>query len=110
MDLDDGDVRVLLEEGDYSGIQVAEDGSHITYTVNNRMETSYTRRGGTEYSLNLLGLEEGAEPRELIEPTEDRIRADFSPDGSAYAYAERGNIFLRPLDADSAVNPGATEV
>ncbi len=102
--LEDGRVRALLEEGSYTGVRVAPDGSHITYTVVDRQKTSYSRGEGTEYGTYRVELAEGAEPVELLEMSEQRVNPSFSPDGNAFVFTRSGDIFFRPLDADSARN------
>ncbi len=102
--LDDGAVTVLTEEAPYQDVRVAPDGSHITYTVADPQETSYERGQGTEYSYYRLDLAQGAEPAEILEKGERRIRLNFSPDGSFFAWAERGDVFMKRMGADSARN------
>ncbi len=102
--LTEGSLRVVAPEAGYQDVRVAPDGSHITYTVATPQKTSYQRGSGTEFAYYRQGLEEGAEPVEILEKGERRLRPVFSPDGASFVYADRGNVFLKGLDADSARN------
>jgi dipeptidyl aminopeptidase/acylaminoacyl peptidase len=100
----DGSLRVVAPEAGYQDVRVAPDGSHITYTVATPQKTSYQRGSGTEFAYYRQGLAEGAEPVEILEKGERRLRPVFSPDGTSFVYADRGNIFHKGLEADSARN------
>jgi len=102
--LEDGALRILAEEAPYQEVRVGPEGDHITYVVAEPQRTSYERGEGTEYSYFRLDLAPGSEPVEILEKGEDRIRPSFSPDGDAFAWSDGGDVFLKPLDADSARN------
>jgi dipeptidyl aminopeptidase/acylaminoacyl peptidase len=102
--LRDGSLRVLAPEAGYQDVRVAPDGTHVTYTVATPQKTSYQRGSGTEFAYYRQDLSEGAESVEILERGERRLRLSFSPDGTAFVYADRGNVFLKGLDADSAQN------
>ncbi|MCJ7630149.1 MAG: hypothetical protein MUO50_17385, partial [Longimicrobiales bacterium] len=104
VDLESGVVTVLGPEASYQDIRVAEDGSHITYTTSTPLKTSYGRDGGTEYAYFKLALAEGAEAVEVMEKGERRIRPSWSPNGSVFVFAEKGDIFSKVPEADSALN------
>jgi dienelactone hydrolase len=102
----DGSVRLLTEEGATGNPRVAPDGSHLTYTAMRPLRTAYERGEGTEYTVLRLALDAQGPPAPdtVLAATEDRIQPDFSPDGQWMAWSRGGNVFLRPLDADSARN------
>jgi len=102
--LRDGSLRVLAPEAGYQEVRVAPDGTHVTYTVATPQRTSYQRGSGTEFAYYRQDLAEGVEAVEILEKGERRLRPVFSADGSAFVYADRGNIFLKGLEADSARN------
>jgi hypothetical protein len=102
--LRDGSLRVLAPEAGYQEVRVAPDGTHVTYTVATPQKTSYQRGSGTEFAYYRQDLAEGVEAVEILEKGERRLRPVFSPDGSAFVYADRGNVFLKGLEADSARN------
>jgi dipeptidyl aminopeptidase/acylaminoacyl peptidase len=102
--LESGTVTVLGPEAPYQDVRVAEDGSHITYTTATPLKTAYERGKGTEYAYFKLRLGEGAEAVEVMEKGEQRIRPNWSPDDSGFAWADKGDIFFKTAEADSARN------
>lgn len=104
VDVDSGSVTVLVEEGPYQDIRIAEDGSHFTYTRATPLRTSYERGEGTEYAYFKQDLAEGAEAIEVMEKGEERKRLNWKADGSGFVYSENGDLFFKALDADSAQN------
>jgi dipeptidyl aminopeptidase/acylaminoacyl peptidase len=104
VDLESGAVTALLPEGSYQDVRIADDGSHLTYTSATPLRTSYERGEGTEYAYFKLDLVEGAEPLEVMEKGERRIRPSWAPDGSGFVYAREGDVFFKTPEADSAQN------
>ena len=102
VDLQSGAVTVLGPEAPYQDVRVAKDGSHVTYSTATPLKTAYERGQGTEYVYFKLDLAEGAEAVEYLEKGERRIRPSWSPDGSVFVYAERGDIYSKTPEADSA--------
>ena len=105
-----GEVRVLAPEAPYQDVRVAEDGTHLTWTVATPLKTSYTRNAGTEYEIFRLELAPGAEPVSLVEKSERRVRPQFSPDGTRLAWADRGDVWMRAMDASGPVGDSAVKV
>ena len=104
LDLGSEAVTILGAEASYQDVRVADDGSHITFNTSTPLRTSYERGEGTEYAYFKLDLAEDAEPVEVMEKGEQRIRPSWSPDGSGFVYAEKGDVFWKTLEADSARN------
>jgi len=102
--VENGRVRVLAPEAGYQDLRVAQDGTHITYSTSTPLKTSYERGQGTEFAYFRLALSEGATPEEVMEKGERRIRASWAPDGHGFAWAERGDVFFKTAEADSAKN------
>lgn len=99
-----GRLRVLAPEAGYQDLRVAADGTHITYTTATPQKTSYERGKGTEYAYFRLSLAEGAEVEEIMEKGEKRIRASWAPDGHGFAWSDKGDVFFKAPEADSAKN------
>ncbi|MEO7086993.1 MAG: prolyl oligopeptidase family serine peptidase [Gemmatimonadaceae bacterium] len=99
----DGTVRELLPTVDMRGPQFAGDASYIVYSTNTQKKTSYDNTGGTDYGVFRLTLSSGKVDT-LVKPTERRITPRWNDDATAFAYADRGNVFVRRLDGDSARN------
>jgi dipeptidyl aminopeptidase/acylaminoacyl peptidase len=104
VDLGTGAVRTVAEEARYQSVRISPDGSHLTYDTSTPLETSYGGGGGTEYGHYRLPLAEGAEPEEVMEKGERRLRLSWSPDGSVFVFSREGDIFLKAPGADSARN------
>ena len=102
--VEDGGVREILAGVTPSGLGFSADGSYVTYSTATRTKTSYTRRDGTEYELFRLALAGGSEPESLRDTGEDRLAATWNPARDAFAYGERGSVFVRRLDEDEAAD------
>lgn len=102
--LADGSVRELLPETPAGGVQFSADGSYIVYTVAKPKKTSYDNAAGTEYGVIKLALAPGAKPDTLLKPAERRINPRWNETATAFAYDDRGNVFVREIGADSARN------
>ena len=102
--LEDGSVREILSDVTPSGARFSADGSYITYSTATRTKTSYTRRDGTQYGLFRLALAEGSEPESLRDTGEQRMSVTWNEARDAFAYGERGSVFVRRLDEDEAVD------
>ncbi|HEY5219025.1 MAG TPA: prolyl oligopeptidase family serine peptidase, partial [Gemmatimonadaceae bacterium] len=100
----DGTVRELLPETPIRGAQYSPDGSYLVYTTAEPKKTSYDNTSGTDYGVFKLPLSAGARPDTLLKPTERRIAPKWNDGATAFAYADKGNVFVRWLNADSARN------
>jgi dipeptidyl aminopeptidase/acylaminoacyl peptidase len=98
----DGSVREILPETNIRGARFSADGSYLVYTDVVPKKTSYTRRDGTDYAVYEVALAPGSEPDTLIKPAERRLNAEWNDGASAFAYAEKGDVYVRWLNADSA--------
>ena len=101
--LADGAVRELTAVADMRAPQFAKDGSYIVYAANQPKKTSYDNTGGTDYGVFRFALASGKIDT-LVKPAERRITPRWNDDATAFAYADRGNVFVRRLDGDSARN------
>ncbi len=101
---ENGSVREILSDATPSGARFSADGSYITYSTATRTKTSYTRRDGTEYGLFRLALAEGSMPESLRDAGEQRMSVTWNDARDAFAYGERGSVFVRRLDEEEAVD------
>ncbi|HEY2849248.1 MAG TPA: hypothetical protein VGI97_05180, partial [Gemmatimonadaceae bacterium] len=101
--LADGAVRELLPETPIRGAQFSADGSYLAYATVDPKKTSYDN-GGSDYGVFRLNLAPGSHAETLVKPVERRITPRWNDSASAFAYADRGNVFVRWLSADSARN------
>ncbi|MGH7669080.1 MAG: prolyl oligopeptidase family serine peptidase, partial [Gemmatimonadaceae bacterium] len=102
--LSDGAVREILPETDLRGAQFSADGSYLAYSTATPVRTSYDRAHGTDYGVFRVKLAAGSAPDTLVKPAEHRLTPQWNETASAFAYADKGNVFVRFIDADSARN------
>ncbi len=100
----DGTVREVLPDTRITAPRFSPDGSYIVYGTTEPKKTSYDNTSGTEYGVFKLSLAAGSKPDTLVNPAERRIAARWNDAVTAFAYADRGNIFVHGLGPDSARN------
>src|SRR6185437_8000470 len=103
VNLADGSVREIAGEVDMRGPQFTADGTHFVYSVAAPTETSYDNRSGTRSAVFRVDIASGKIDT-LLEPVDRRVAARWNDDGSAFAYDDRGNVFVRYVNEDSARN------
>jgi len=101
--LRDGAVRELPENTAVRQPRFSEDGAWVAWEVPRSVRTSYERSKGTDYAVVRLSLAD-ATADTLLGPVERRIDGQWNQSATAFAWAERGNVFVRWADADSARN------
>jgi dipeptidyl aminopeptidase/acylaminoacyl peptidase len=101
--LADGAVRELAGMTNVRAPQFTADGTHIVYSTAVPKKTSYDNRSGTEYGVFRIAIASGKVDT-LLAPTERRVSPRWTDDGGAFAYDDRGSVFVRYVDADSARN------
>jgi len=97
VDLKSRNVTELLPGGNYGNFRQAESGAFMTYVRNYPLKTDYTRRGGTEYELMMLDLQNGGEPKVLREKEEKRLNLTWSDDNTTYAWTDKGDILVQSV-------------
>jgi dipeptidyl aminopeptidase/acylaminoacyl peptidase len=102
--LADGTVRELMPATSIRGAEFSADGSYLVYSTAEPKKTSYDNTSGTDYGVFKLRLAADAKPDTMLKPVERRITPRFNNGASAFAYADRGNVFVRWLASDSARN------
>ena len=98
-----GAVQELPGGHPLDGVRFGADGSYLVYTKSEPKRTSYKRAEGTEFTVVRLPLD-GGEQKALMGPQERRVAAQWNEGATAFAWADRGNVLVRFLDADSARN------
>ena len=99
----EGSVRSVLPEGMWGGFTFTDDGAHLSVLGQLPLKTVYEGNDGTEWRLLRVDLATG-DTTHLVAPSTDRPRPTWSPDGTHYAYADEGDVLVRAIDADSALN------
>lgn len=103
VDIASGAVRELAGETRLADARFSRDGARLLFTTATPTRTAYARNEGTAYTLETLDLSSGVR-QVAVEARERPLRPRWNEAGSAFAYAEDGDVFVRRLDADSAVN------
>jgi dipeptidyl aminopeptidase/acylaminoacyl peptidase len=103
VNLADGSVREVVGETDMRAPQFTADASHIVYSTAVPKKTSYDNRSGTEYGAFRVAVT-GGKIDTLLKPADRRVSPKWNDEGSAFAYEDRGNVFVRFVDGDSARN------
>ncbi len=98
-----GAVREILPET--AGLReprFSADGAYVVYATAEAKRTSYDRDSGTAYGVFRLRLTPGSAPDTVVKPAEHRLTPRWNEGATAFAYARKGSVFVRFLDADSA--------
>ena len=103
VDLADGSIREIAGETDMRSPQFTADGTHIVYSTAVPKKTSYDNRSGTEYGVFRVAIADGRIDT-LMKPVDRRVLVRWNDDGTAFAYDDRGNVFVRFVSDDSARN------
>lgn len=99
----DGTTRELLPEGEYAGMTQSEDGQWLSVLGELPLKTVYEGGGGSEWRMLRIDLATG-DTSYVVEPSTDRVRPNWAPDGIHYAYADEGHIHLRSVLEDEGTN------
>lgn len=98
-----GAVRELPLTRSIGAAQFTADGTSLVYLLDEARRTSYQRARGTWYGLYRLRLADLTIDT-LLAPREQSLTPVWNPAATHVAWADRGNVFVRALAADSAVN------
>jgi dipeptidyl aminopeptidase/acylaminoacyl peptidase len=100
----DGAVREILPETPITGPKFSADGSYLVYGTSEPKKTSYDNSSGTDFGVYRLSLAAAGKPDTLLKPVERRVTARWNDGATAFAYTDRGNIFVRGVGPDTARN------
>jgi dipeptidyl aminopeptidase/acylaminoacyl peptidase len=101
VDIRSRDVRELLPEGRYSGMEQSEDGQYLTYIETTPLKTSYSRGGGAQLAVQVFDLTTDS-IRAIRDSVTRRINLNWNDAGNRFAYAERGNVFVQSIHDTAA--------
>jgi len=86
-----------------SGLTQSTDGRHLSFVRIRPIRTSYTRRDGTEYTVQTLDLQTDS-VRTLRATTEKRLTFRWSDAGNRFAWTDDGDVFVQSIFDTSATN------
>jgi dipeptidyl aminopeptidase/acylaminoacyl peptidase len=91
-----GDTRVLLAPSRLTDYQISRDGTSIAFREDATKKTDYDVIFGTHNNLKLL---RGGTTKTLIDAeTLKTMSPQWSDDGSMFAYAEKGQVFVQSVN------------
>lgn len=99
----DGLTRPLLPEGEYTGFTQSEDGAWLSVIGEVPLRTVYQGNDGSEWRILRVDLASG-DTAQVVEPSTDRPRPSWAPDGLHYVYADEGHVYLRSILEDESTN------
>ncbi len=100
VDLPGGAVTPLAsDEGDHSALSLVGNGTGVAAVRRYPLKTVYTAQGGAEFDLAVLPLE-GGDPDILREQGESRPSVTWNEEGTRFAWAARGDVFLAAPGAE----------
>ena len=102
--LSDGAVTELPVAAALQDPHFGKDGTYLVFGTAEPRRTAYERAKGTWYGVFRVALDGGTGVDTLLAPREQRVSVQWNDQATAFAWAERGNVWVRALDADSAVN------
>ncbi|MDT8401401.1 MAG: prolyl oligopeptidase family serine peptidase [Bacteroidales bacterium] len=103
VEINSGKVLELLPEGRYSEINLPEEGNKMVFAEYVPKKTSYDRRGGTDYGLYMIDLDEPAVIDTLRRKSEKRINISWDDSKTKFAYSDSDQVFIRSIFEGEAI-------
>ncbi|AFL85699.1 dipeptidyl aminopeptidase/acylaminoacyl peptidase [Belliella baltica DSM 15883] len=100
----DGEAEQVLEESNYSGIYISEDGQHLIFNETFPTKTAYVRNEGAEYQVAYKNLSNPDSTYLLYKKNKQRRNFNWSDSKSKYAWIDSGHVFVQTLGADDVKN------
>ncbi len=97
VDTANSEVAWLLEENNYSGIRLSDNGELLSFISTYPQKTSYDNTPGAEYEMQFIRIDEAEKKEELIERSQERVNVTWNPDNDIYASVDTARIVLRSL-------------
>jgi len=103
VDISSGNVFELLPEGRYSNLSLSEEGNKMVFVEYVPKKTSYDRKGGTDYGLYMIDLDEPAVIDTLQEKSGKRIIISWDDSKTKFAYSDSDHVFIRSIFERDAI-------
>ncbi|NNF33955.1 MAG: prolyl oligopeptidase family serine peptidase [Saprospiraceae bacterium] len=87
----------ILPESRYDDVNLTENGDTITFIEYNPKKTAYQRKGGTDYGLYAIALDNPSERDTLIAPSEKRINISWDESKTHFAYTDSSHIYVQSI-------------
>ncbi len=112
VDINTGNIERLLPESRYSNVILPEKGNKMVFVESVPVKTSYNRRGGTDYGLYMIDLDDPSTIDTLWEKSNKRINIRWDDSKTLYAYSDSDHIFFRSIFERKAekISSDTTEV
>ncbi len=103
VDVRSGQVTDLLPESRYDDFNLTENGKMLTFVEFKPKKTAYKRKGGMDYSLYAISLNNPSERDTLIAPAEKRINISWDESKTNFAFADSSHIFVQSIGQSKAM-------
>jgi len=103
VELKSGVVTKLLPEGMYTGLSVSAEGDKLSFVENSPIKTVYDRKGGIEYQLCMVDLDDPEDKSILMEKTKERINIRWNDDNTSFAFIDSNQVYIRSIYKDSTI-------
>ena len=98
-------IKEILPEGRYNSLRQSKISPYISYIQYFPQKTSYDRKGGTDYALMTLNLEQDSiKPDTLIERVEKRLNLSWNENNDTFAFADSNQIFIQSITEEKPKN------
>jgi dipeptidyl aminopeptidase/acylaminoacyl peptidase len=103
IEVSSGTVIDLLAESRYDDFNLSENGDSLTFVEYNPKKTDYQRKGGTDYSMYAISLDNPSERDTLIAPAEKRIDISWDEPKTHFAFTDSNHIFIQTIRESKAL-------
>lgn len=104
IDVANGSAVKLLDESNYGGINVTQDGQYMIFSETFPLKTAYVRNEGTEYQTAYLNLNKQDTAQILHKRNKQRRNFNWSDSKSKYTWVDSGYVYIQTLGMDDAKN------
>lgn len=94
----------LLEESNYSGINISEDGQNLIFNESFPTKTAYARNEGAEYQVAYKRLSNPDSTYLLYKKNKQRRNFNWSDSKSKYAWVDSGHVYVQILGTEDVKN------
>jgi dipeptidyl aminopeptidase/acylaminoacyl peptidase len=98
VEISSGTVSNLLPESCYNELNLTEKGDSLTFVEYSPKKTAYDRKGGIDYSLFVISLDNPSEKDTLIPTSEKRINVFWNETKTHFAFIDSNQVFVQSIN------------